>query len=63
MPIEQVTGVLELKLISYSSSFNMNMDPKEDVEEYMISCLQGGRLYLMKESPDTLPKARRQLKL
>ena len=41
----------------------MNMDAEEDVEEYMISCIQGGRQYLMKESPDTLPKARRQLKL
>lgn len=43
--------------------FNMNMDTVDDIEEYMVSCIQGGRQYLMKESPDTLPKARRQLKL
>ncbi|XP_037820920.1 uncharacterized protein LOC119609941 [Lucilia sericata] len=42
--------------------FNMNMDTVDNIEEYMISCIQGGRQYLMKESPDTLPKARRQLK-
>uniref|UniRef100_A0A1B0FKH3 Fatty acyl-CoA reductase n=1 Tax=Glossina morsitans morsitans TaxID=37546 RepID=A0A1B0FKH3_GLOMM len=42
--------------------FNMNMNTEEGNEEYMLSCIQGGRQYLMKESPDTLPKARRQLK-
>lgn len=41
----------------------MNMNTEEGNEEYMLSCIQGGRQYLMKESPDTLPKARRQLKL
>ncbi|XP_055374528.1 uncharacterized protein LOC129607522 [Condylostylus longicornis] len=41
--------------------FNMDMNPKESIEEYMMSCVIAGRLYLMKESPDTLPSARRQL--
>ncbi|XP_037955528.1 putative fatty acyl-CoA reductase CG5065 [Teleopsis dalmanni] len=43
--------------------FNMNMDPTEDIEMYMVSCVQGGRQYLLKESPESLPRARRQLKL
>ncbi|XP_054088721.1 putative fatty acyl-CoA reductase CG5065 isoform X3 [Zeugodacus cucurbitae] len=43
--------------------FNMDMDPKESIEEYMLSCLHGGRLYLMKETPESLPRARRNLKI
>lgn len=41
----------------------MDMDPKESIEEYMLSCLHGGRLYLMKETPESLPRARRNLKM
>ncbi|XP_055916268.1 uncharacterized protein LOC129949069 [Eupeodes corollae] len=43
--------------------FNQNMDAVEDAEEYMISCVKGGRQYLLKESLDTLPRARKQLKM
>ncbi|XP_073847276.1 putative fatty acyl-CoA reductase CG5065 isoform X4 [Musca autumnalis] len=43
--------------------FNMNMDTVEDLELFMTSCIQGGRLYLMKELPESLPRARRQLKM
>lgn len=45
------------------SSFNMDMDPVETIPMYIESCVQGGRQYLMKESPDSLPRARRQLML
>lgn len=41
----------------------MDMDPEETVPMYIESCVQGGRQYLMKESPDSLPRARLQLKL
>ncbi|XP_043645558.1 putative fatty acyl-CoA reductase CG5065 isoform X3 [Drosophila teissieri] len=44
-------------------NFNMDMDPEETVPMYIESCVQGGRQYLMKESPDSLPRARLQLKL
>ncbi|XP_017147108.1 fatty acyl-CoA reductase 1 isoform X1 [Drosophila miranda] len=44
-------------------NFNMDMDPVETVPMYIESCVQGGRQYLMKESPDSLPRARLQLKL
>ncbi|XP_051862046.1 putative fatty acyl-CoA reductase CG5065 isoform X1 [Drosophila albomicans] len=44
-------------------NFNMDMDPEETIPMYIESCVQGGRQYLMKESPDSLPRARRQLML
>lgn len=45
------------------SSFNMNMDPPNTEEEYMIYCALGARKYILKEKDEDLPKARRNLKM
>ena len=29
-----------------------------DLEDYFTNCINGGRLFLLKEYPDTLPKAK-----
>lgn len=52
-----------ITVISHPPSFNMDMDPEETIPMYIESCVQGGRQYLMKESPESLPRARRQLML
>lgn len=36
---------------------------KPDIEEYMKSCILGGRQYCLKEPLTSLPKARVQLKM
>ncbi|KAI8127244.1 putative fatty acyl-CoA reductase [Lucilia cuprina] len=43
--------------------FNMNMDPKETEEEYLISCAKGARLFILKEKLEDLPKARLHMKI
>ncbi|XP_065369885.1 putative fatty acyl-CoA reductase CG5065 isoform X1 [Calliphora vicina] len=43
--------------------FNMDMDPKETEEEYMINCAKGARQFILKEKLEDLPKARLHLKI
>lgn len=37
--------------------------PAEFEDEYLRNCLQGGRLYIMKEPLSTIPRARVQMKM
>lgn len=53
--------VLLILMVIYR--FNQNMEAVESAEEYMTVCITGGRQYILKESLDTLPRARMQLRM
>lgn len=39
------------------------MDAVESPEDYMTTCITGGRQYILKEGLDTLPRARLQMRM